>query len=449
MRLRRYVLCFVFLSFTGFAACEPHGGSRAIAKHSAYMRQLADSGLEATLLGQRWRRAAERALHEPTQVLLPYAEQGALLAHEAAALGFVFEATAGQVLEIQLVRRSVDDGAENHGRLYVDVFRIEYDDTGNAFTRLEDASIDGTGLKIAIPVSADYVVRIQPELLTSTLYALTLELGASLPFPVAGHDVSAVQSFFGDDRDAGARSHQGIDIFAERLTPVLAVAGGRAVPSRNNLGGNVVWLNTAGISYYYAHLQRFAVSEPRRVAPGDVLGYVGNTGNAAGTSPHLHFALYRWGRGAIDPLPRLIERRLPPDEEAIASFEPRYVRTSADALNLRAAPSLGGDVLARLPNGTIVWAPARSGEWLRVRDPLARGWISEAFQSSLVAAGSEPEIAQKLTLLKDAPGLEALVIAALDPGSEYYPLATLGGHHAVVETGRGLVSGWVDVNESR
>lgn len=446
MRSRGYALCFVFLSCTGLTACEPHGAPGAVAKHSAYMQQLADSGLEATLLGQRWRRAADRALREPTQVVLPYAEQGALLAHETAALGFAFEANAGQVLEIKLVRRAVDDSAEDHGRVYVDVFRIEHGDSGNVFKRLEDASINGMGLKIAIPTSADYVVRIQPELLTSTLYALTLELGASLPFPVAGHDASAVQSFFGDDRDAGTRLHNGIDIFAERLTPVLAVARGRAVPSRNNLGGNVVWLNTAGISYYYAHLERFALSKPRRVAPGDVLGYVGNTGNAAGTSPHLHFALYRWGRGAMDPLPRLIERRLPRDEVAIASFEPRYVRTSADALNLRAAPSLRGDVLAKLPNGTIVWAPGRSGEWLRVRDPLARGWISEPFQSGLVSASSEPEVAQKLTLLRDAPDPEALVIAALDPGSEYYPLGTLEGH-TVIEAGP--VSGWVNVSESR
>jgi murein DD-endopeptidase MepM/ murein hydrolase activator NlpD len=95
----------------------------------------------------------------------------------------------------------------------------------------------------------------------------------------------------------------------QRLTPVLAVAAGRAMPARDALGGNTVWLNTAGTSYYYAHLDRVAVREQQLVKVGDVLGYVGNTGNAGGTPSHLHFGVYRWGRDPIDPLPLLVGRR--------------------------------------------------------------------------------------------------------------------------------------------
>jgi murein DD-endopeptidase MepM/ murein hydrolase activator NlpD len=100
-----------------------------------------------------------------------------------------------------------------------------------------------------------------------------------------------------------------VDIFVQRLTPVLAVAAGRAMPRKDDLGGNTVWLNAPGISYYYAHLDRVAVRDQQRVKAGDVLGYVGNTGNANGMPSHLHFGVYRWGREPVDPLPLLLGQR--------------------------------------------------------------------------------------------------------------------------------------------
>jgi murein DD-endopeptidase MepM/ murein hydrolase activator NlpD len=114
---------------------------------------------------------------------------------------------------------------------------------------------------------------------------------------------------FGASRDSGQRHHQGVDIFVKRLTPVLAVAAGRAMPRQDALGGNVVWLNTPGTSYYYAHLDRVAVRDQQVVKAGDVLGYVGNTGNARNMPSHLHFGVYRWGREPIDPLPLLVGQR--------------------------------------------------------------------------------------------------------------------------------------------
>ena len=60
---------------------------------------------------------------------------------------------------------------------------------------------------------------------------VTLEVAAALPFPVDGRSITAIQSYFGAERDAGARAHEGVDIFADRLTPVLAVTDGRATPS--------------------------------------------------------------------------------------------------------------------------------------------------------------------------------------------------------------------------
>lgn len=127
-----------------------------------------------------------------------------------------------------------------------------------------------------------------------------------LAFPVAGRGSAAVQSFFRDPRDAGAREHHGVDIFAPRDTPVLAAAAGVVSSvATTRLGGNVVWVWDAGgrQSHYYAHLSRQAVRAGARVQAGDITGCVGNTGNARSAPPHLHFGIYARGDGPIDPLP--------------------------------------------------------------------------------------------------------------------------------------------------
>ncbi len=129
-------------------------------------------------------------------------------------------------------------------------------------------------------------------------------IGKSLAFPVWGKR-SKVGSFWGDERDGGARSHEGIDIFARKGTPVVAIADGvieeRATTPR---GGKILWLRTDGQpwSVYYAHLDKQLVREGQRVKKGQMLGTVGNTGNARTTPAHLHFGIYTW-RGAVNPYP--------------------------------------------------------------------------------------------------------------------------------------------------
>jgi murein DD-endopeptidase MepM/ murein hydrolase activator NlpD len=133
---------------------------------------------------------------------------------------------------------------------------------------------------------------------------------ASLLFPVQGLTGRAVQSGFGAARDRGRRRHEGIDIFAARGTPVVAAADGWVTrQTSNRLGGNVVWLWAPSVraSLYYAHLDSQAVQPGERVEAGDVLGYVGNTGNARGTAPHLHFGVYATLEGAVDPYPFVVD----------------------------------------------------------------------------------------------------------------------------------------------
>ena len=125
-------------------------------------------------------------------------------------------------------------------------------------------------------------------------------------FPVRGMSGRAIRSGVGAQRDAGRRSHEGIDIFAPRGTPVVAARDGWVGRTlTNTLGGNVIWVwsPAAGLSAYYAHLERHAANPGQRVRTGDILGYVGNTGNARGGPTHLHFGVYVAGEGSVDPLP--------------------------------------------------------------------------------------------------------------------------------------------------
>lgn len=125
-----------------------------------------------------------------------------------------------------------------------------------------------------------------------------------LLFPVADHGRADIISVFGDARGS-ARKHKGIDIDAPTGTPVIAVIDGFVERvTEKGLGGKQVWLRAGdGRQFFYAHLSDFAVEEMDVVQAGDVLGYVGQTGNAS--TPHLHFEIMVGKREAIDPLPEL------------------------------------------------------------------------------------------------------------------------------------------------
>ncbi|MCP3975162.1 MAG: M23 family metallopeptidase [bacterium] len=107
---------------------------------------------------------------------------------------------------------------------------------------------------------------------------------------------------------SGGRTHKGTDVFAKKGTKILATDSGRVSLRSNSLGGITVWLTgDAGISYYFAHLDGYpgGLSTGDRVSKGQVIGYVGNTGNAQGTSPHLHFQMHPGGGSPVNPFPTL------------------------------------------------------------------------------------------------------------------------------------------------
>lgn len=139
--------------------------------------------------------------------------------------------------------------------------------------------------------------------------------------PVQGVPADRLRSNWGEARGGGTRAHQGLDIMAPANTPVIAAADGRVEKLfySNGGGGITLYQRSAdgGWIYYYAHLAGYGpgVAEGRSLRAGDVLGYVGDTGNAGTGNYHLHFGVSRmapgerWHQGTpVDPYPLLVRR---------------------------------------------------------------------------------------------------------------------------------------------
>jgi murein DD-endopeptidase MepM/ murein hydrolase activator NlpD len=155
--------------------------------------------------------------------------------------------------------------------------------------------------------------------LASLVFGLQFQLVPSAPVvadtppglivPVAGIDIRDLTRQFNAPR-SGGRSHQAIDILAPLGTPVLAANDGQIERlARNRRGGITLYQRDSalGFVYYYAHLQRYrpGLKEGDHVRRGEVIAYVGTTGNAPPRTPHLHFAILRQGE-PIDPYDQLV-----------------------------------------------------------------------------------------------------------------------------------------------
>lgn len=143
-------------------------------------------------------------------------------------------------------------------------------------------------------------------------------MGRRLLIPVAGVDRARLRDNFNEMR-GGVRRHEALDIMAPRGTPVLAAGDGTLTKlARHPLGGITVYEDDPGhrYSYYYAHLDHYAAGlhVGQAVRRGEVIGYVGSTGNAPAWAPHLHFTIldlsqpgHWWRRPAVNPYPFLVE----------------------------------------------------------------------------------------------------------------------------------------------
>lgn len=407
--------------------------------HERYAHGLERAGLASTALGRDWVAAAASAISQPLPVALPFREAGYFSASEARAVGYAIRLRAGQELF------AVAEPQGTRFAIFLDLFR----QTGDTAEPLDlVASVDSvvlSGSRLTHEARSDgvYVLRVQPELLRSGGFTLTVSTEPSLTFPVAGRDSKAVKSFFGADRDAGARRHHGIDIFAPRGTPVLAAARGTVRSTRpNNLGGNVVWLSDyeRGQTLYYAHLDRQIVSPGQQVDVGDTLGFVGNTGNARTTPPHLHFGVYRRGQGPLDPFPFIYRSPDEPARITADTSELGSLARSRSATTVVSSPQAKAAVVAEVPRATPLRIDAAVGSWFRVRLPDGTaGYIAARLVESAERPVRRTEVASG-TPLRDRPAADGGVITTAAGGA--LPVLAEFEEYALVELTEGK-TGWV------
>jgi len=260
--------------------------------YKKYIRSLELAELDKSAMAQEWIQAGESALRDSIIVTVPFSESGYFSASQPAARSYRFDARKGQVLTIN------GNLMAKNNSVFLDLFAW----TENKWTSL--AHGDST-ISLTYEFDSDHpcIVRLQPELLVTAYYSISISLTPVLINPVAGATNKSIGSFYGDSRDGGKRKHEGVDIFAKKGSFVIAPAPGTITRvGTTALGGKVVWLHDKkrGHAYYFAHLDNQLVKAGTTVKKGDTLGTVGNTGNARNTPSHLHFGIYQ--NKSLDPV---------------------------------------------------------------------------------------------------------------------------------------------------
>ncbi|MDQ2669714.1 MAG: M23 family metallopeptidase, partial [Gemmatimonadota bacterium] len=243
---------------------------------------------------------------------------------------------------------------------------------------------------------------------------------------------------------AGRRVHHGVDIFAPRGTPVLAAAEGVVQPGTNRLGGNVVWQRVPGVgSLYYAHLDSQAVEAGEIARPGDTVGFVGNTGNAVTTPPHLHFGIYGRPRGPVDPFPFLYHPEDEPPEPLAADVSlGQFMRTTARRSVLRTGPDVDAAEIDTVVSGTIARVIGGAAEWRRVSLADGRTGFLRANELENAARPAATERTTAETPVWARPDSSSLAVATLPAGAEVAVLGSLGDWRLIALDGeRGDTAG--------
>lgn len=323
-----------------------------------------------------WDQAFQRSILERLSIQLPYSETGHFFSEEMQVYSYDTDLRQGEIFHLDIYTDSSDV------RLFVDFFKAT-EDSMNPYEYIKRNDLSDRYFQHRVDETGTYKIIIQPEIKRQSGFSFSAYTLPSYGFPVVGKSNSDIRSFWGASRDGGRRSHEGIDVFAPRGTPVVAVTDGyiRSTGDRG-LGGKQVWLRTNlfGSSLYYAHLDSIAVSATDRVNKGDTLGFVGNTGNARTTDPHLHFGIY-YNRGAVNPLPYIYQREpfsIPP---VVPKWETREISIQSNVANLRLQASLQGERIDQVQQGEILYLMGYADNWRHVQ---TTGGIRAYVHESLV-----------------------------------------------------------------
>jgi len=336
--------------------------------HQIYAQRIKQAGLTDRQLGAAWIQTSQIALDSALTAEIPFAMKGRFRSTEVNAIGWQFSLKRGTSLRI-----AVDWDSPDSANLFMDVFYRE--ENGN-FKRIHSAPEDSLTATFTCKETGNYVLRLQPELLARGTFSLAVQQVTTYGiFPVLGKDSRAIHSFFGAPRDAGRRIHEGIDIFADRGTPVVAPLGGIVRSVRNGgLGGKSIFVTALGQgqTLYFAHLDSQTVARGQTIQPGDMIGFVGNTGNARTTPPHLHLGIYTGFSGAIDPFPFFDNLHDTPSLFDEPLSEMLYWQVNSSQANARSGPNTDFTLKFTLSQRTPIKSLARNQDWHLIETPDGR-----------------------------------------------------------------------------
>ncbi|MFV9483760.1 peptidoglycan DD-metalloendopeptidase family protein [Christiangramia sp. ASW11-125] len=361
MRNLRYI--FIFLLISGCSQLEKAEDLiSGLSEKEQYQR---DQDISDELFSI-WESRIQKALNDSIEVEMPYTEAGNLKPKSFHIYSYQAYLKPGEILNTNFKTDS------SSTLIFTEIYRRN--NQTKKFEQVLKPKPDGS-ISYEVEENGLYKVIFQPEIEAHTPFTIQLAIVAAYQFPVSGGENADIGSYWGDIRDGGSRDHEGIDIFADRATPVVATTSGRiGFSGEKGLGGKQVWLRDSkrSQSIYYAHLDSI-IPNLNSVKTGDTLGFVGNTGNAKTTPPHLHFGIYRRNTGAIDPLgfvykTETLESAIPKDNEIA-----QQLRVSSTKANLRnKAAASNSKIMKTARNGELLFVQGKTADWYHVRDSLDR-----------------------------------------------------------------------------
>lgn len=361
--MQRLKLVSLILFLAVLASCSKLNRATDLLNNpTAKERYQRDFGFSDELF-RLWEDQVQIALQDSVEVDLPFLEAGYFKPRNFPVYSYNLNLKTGEELDVIVETDSVTD------LVFIELYLLQ-NDSLKTYNKVADSDYGMQNFSKEIEQPGTFKVIVQPGIETSTAFTIKIKTTPVYEFPVAGGKNTNIQSFWGAVRDGGRRSHEGVDIFAPRGTPVVAVTNGRISSSgEKGLGGKQVWLRDPqrNQSLYYAHLDSIAPLGNSRVKTGDTIGFVGNTGNARTTAPHLHFGIYKGYRGAIDPLAFIFQLD-EPNFEQINKVPEVFNLVTKSIANLRDKPTT--------QNSTIIGSSSaqdtlkllgKTAEWFHIR----------------------------------------------------------------------------------
>ncbi|MDX1544081.1 MAG: M23 family metallopeptidase [Christiangramia sp.] len=364
--MRQFKLFLFLFSFLIISCSQLEKAEDLITGLSEKERYKKDANVSDEIF-EIWESRLEKGLGDSIEVELPYSESGELKPRNFAIYAYEIYLMPGEVLE------AVVETDSSSTLIFSSLYKKTSEENRD-FEEIVAGEAQQRSLKFEIQEKGLYKLILQPEIEANTAFNIKILKAPAYLFPVSNGKNSDIGSYYGDMREGGKRDHKGIDIFAERGTPVIATTAGRiGFTGEKGLGGKQIWLRDSKrkLSVYYAHLDSIK-PDLKKVLPGDTLGFVGNTGNARTTPPHLHFGIYKRRYGTLDPLGfvyQVEELEEPRQENEIVS----RVKVNSKRANFRNKPaSNNSEILKTGKYGELLFVQGKTADWFHVRDSLDR-----------------------------------------------------------------------------